>query len=163
LVIFCNKESAENEIMLVYSGYEMNLPIMEEANPQFAGKFNAYIFEDDYDIIRNPGEYRVYLQKNKPAKRIVCKKPVVTLCFEGDKDTILSDGIDYTVLKGVISDLQTDEEISEIKVSFNDNSDSFAVNDGCFEFTISSTTAGTIKISLNNKLYLFTPLTLNVL
>jgi hypothetical protein len=47
LVIFCNKESVENEIMFVYSGYEMNLSIIEGANMQFAGKLNAYIFEDD--------------------------------------------------------------------------------------------------------------------
>ncbi|SNX53271.1 hypothetical protein [Thermoanaerobacterium sp. RBIITD] len=116
MVIFCNKESVENEIMFVYSGYEMNLSIMEGANMQFAGKLNAYIFEDDYDVIMNPGEYRIYLQKTKPKKHIVCKKPVVEWYFDGNKSTIISDGVDYTTIKGIIYGLQNDEKVDEIRL-----------------------------------------------
>jgi hypothetical protein len=64
----------------------------------------------------NPGEYRIYLQKTKPKKHIVYKKPVVEWYFDGNKSTIISDSVDYKMIKGIIYGLQNDEKVDEIRL-----------------------------------------------
>jgi len=152
-------DKTNGNIVLAYSGYANTPDIIYQSIPNLVDSTNSVLMADNPEVLKRSKEYRVTM--DLPNKKLNCfLKPFVTMSLE--KSSIFSGGIDSTKLTVMVSETLPWEEILFIEVLFNNQPYSVELVNGKAEIPITSTTPGEIKIGLNDKLYRYTPITLEV-
>lgn len=154
LVIY---ESDYKNLSAVFSGHDTSVDIVKKHVPAFVNH-KGIMLDDDKQVIQHMEKYRIVEEVIGKSR---CElKPLAELKLS--KSQIISNGSDESVLNITLSELQPEDNISEIDVFFNGTASSQPVAGNLLELPISSITPGTIEIKVNSKLFRFNPVSLEV-
>jgi hypothetical protein len=147
MLVIYNKST--NQIEAVWTGICNTLDTIYPNNPEIKYIYGEIMLsEDNADILLNKNNYRV-------DNGSVVLKPLVILSLS--KSQISSDGIDSATLTVLVN-----SSTASIDIYFNGTPYNHVLTNNQDEIPITSVTAGTISITVDNLLYRHTPIALEV-